>query len=699
MRRYENMWFKLVALVLILVLLVPMLAACGGGEEAVEEEAVEEEAVEEEAVEEEAVGEEAVEEEAGTPTSTPTPESTSTPTPLPTPTPTPAPPIAVTSPNGGENWITGTTQTITWTSAGLSGQVKIELSRDGGTTWKTIIFSTPNDGSQPWKVTGQATTEARIRVVSVTNRAVLDVSDANLSIGLPSITVVSPNGGDNWAIGTTQKITWTSDGLSGSVKIELSRDGGTTWKTIIFSTPNDGSQPWKVIGQATTEVRIRVVSVTNRAVFDISDAIFTISQPTPTPTPTLTPSTPTPLEITMVLSDKQRVTLPSVAASDLTDLVHGNSAFAFDLYKALSAKDGNLFYSPYSISLALAMTYAGARSETEQQMANTLHFILPQDRLHPAFNALDQELASRGQGAKGTDEKGFRLNVANAIWGQQDYRFLGDFLDVLAENYGAGLRLLDFSKVPEECRITINNWVSDQTEGKIKDLIPQGVIDELTRLVLTNAIYFNAAWLNPFDKSSTQDGVFHLLDGSEVTVPMMSQTASFSYAKGKGYQAVELPYDGNELSMVILLPDTGEFKTFEGSLDAEQVNSIIKNLEPRQVALSLPKFKFESEFGLTDTLSAMGMPIAFTQEADFSGMTGNRELAISEILHKAFVSVDEAGTEAAAATAVIVGLTSMPQEPVTVTLDRPFIFLVRDIETGAILFIGRVMNPGEKTSL
>lgn len=401
----------------------------------------------------------------------------------------------------------------------------------------------------------------------------------------------------------------------------------------------------------------------------------------------------------MVLSDKQRVTLPSVAASDLTDLVHGNSAFAFDLYKALSAKDGNLFYSPYSISLALAMTYAGARSETEQQMANTLHFILPQDRLHPAFNALDQELASRGQGAKGTDEKGFRLNVANAIWGQQDYRFLGDFLDVLAENYGAGLRLLDFSKVPEECRITINNWVSDQTEGKIKDLIPQGVIDELTRLVLTNAIYFNAAWLNPFDKSSTQDGVFHLLDGSEVTVPMMSQTASFSYAKGKGYQAVELPYDGNELSMVILLPDTGEFKTFEGSLDAEQVNSIIKNLEPRQVALSLPKFKFESEFGLTDTLSAMGMPIAFTQEADFSGMTGNRELAISEILHKAFVSVDEAGTEAAAATAVIVGLTSMPQEPVTVTLDRPFIFLVRDIETGAILFIGRVMNPGEKTSL
>jgi serpin B len=430
------------------------------------------------------------------------------------------------------------------------------------------------------------------------------------------------------------------------------------------------------------------------AVFDISDAIFTISQPTPTPTPTLTPSTPTPTppEITMVLSDKQRVTSPSVAASDLTDLVHGNSAFAFDLYKALSAKDGNLFYSPYSISLALAMTYAGARSETEQQMANTLHFILPQDRLHPAFNALDQELASRGQGAKGTDEKGFRLNVANAIWGQQDYRFLGDFLDVLAENYGAGLRLLDFINAPEKSRITINDWVSDQTEGKIKDLIPQDAIDELTRLVLTNAIYFNAAWLKPFDKSSTQDGVFHLLDVSEVTVPMMSQPAYFSYAKGEGYQAIELPYDGNELSMVILLPDAGQFEKFEGRLNADYANAIIGGLASKEVALTMPKFKFESKFSLSEILAAMGMPIAFSGAADFSGMTGTRELTISEILHNAFVSVDEAGTEAAAATAVIV-VGAGPEEPVQVTVDRSFIFLIRDIKTGTIVFIGRVVNP------
>ena len=393
-------------------------------------------------------------------------------------------------------------------------------------------------------------------------------------------------------------------------------------------------------------------------------------------------------------SEKQRLISPDVSASDLNSLVDGNSAFAFDLYQALRGEQGNLFYSPYSISLALAMTYAGARSETEQQMADTLYFILSQDSLHPAFNSLDQQLASRGEGAKGKDEKGFRLNIVNAIWGQEDYKFLAEFLDVLAENYGAGLRLLDFINAPEESRVTINNWVSDQTEGKIEDLIPQGVIDDMTRLVLTNAIYFNAAWLNPFDEKLTHDGTFHLLDGSGVTVPMMKQTESFGYAEGEGYQAVELPYDGDQLSMIILLPESGQFDSFEQSLDADYAGAILKDLEDKQVTLTMPKFEFESEFSLTDTLAAMGMPVAFSDKADFSGMTGNRELAITDVLHKAFVSVDEAGTEAAAATAVVVGLTSVPEQPVQVTVDRPFIFLIRDIETGAILFVGRVMNPG-----
>jgi len=397
--------------------------------------------------------------------------------------------------------------------------------------------------------------------------------------------------------------------------------------------------------------------------------------------------------ISMALSEKPRATSPEVAPSNLTELVNGNSSFAFDLYHALSLKDGNLFYSPYSISLALAMTYAGARGDTGEQMADTLHFMLSQDKLHPAFNILDLELASRGEGAEGKDGEGFRLNIVNAIWGQKDYEFLADFLDILAESYGAGLRLLDFMSDPEASRTTINDWVSDQTEGRIEDLIPQGLIDALTRLVLTNAIYFNAAWMNPFSEDMTYDGIFRLHDGAEVTVPMMTQTESFGYAEGEGYQAVELLYDGSELSMILLLPETDQFTAFEGSLDKELVDAITKELEYRQVTLTMPKFEFESYFGMADILSDMGMPAAFSAAADFSGMTGNRDLAIAEVIHKAFVCVDEAGTEAAAATAVVMKLTATPEEPTIVTADRPFLFVIRDIDTGTILFVGRVLNP------
>jgi len=398
----------------------------------------------------------------------------------------------------------------------------------------------------------------------------------------------------------------------------------------------------------------------------------------------------------IVKSEKQRVTKPSATQTDLARLTSGNSAFAFDLYQALRKKPSNLFYSPYSISLALAMTYAGARGETATQMADTLHFTLAPDSLHPAFNSLDLELARRGEGAKGKDEKGFRLNIVNAIWGQDGYKFLPAFLDVLAENYGAGLRLLDFVKAPEESRLTINNWVSDQTEGRIKDLIPRGEIDPLTRLVLTNAIYFNAAWRLPFSKDRTADGWFYLLDGSKVTVPMMKQTESLRYAEGQGYQAVELPYDGQQLAMLILLPGAGQFAAFEGSLTAEQVEAVVRGLAPRQVALTMPKFSYDSSFKLNETLRAMGMADAFKPGiADFSGMDGTHDLYIGAVMHKAFVSVDEAGTEAAAATAVIMQLKSMPAQPVQVTVDRPFVFLIRDLETGAILFVGRVVNPGD----
>ena len=392
-------------------------------------------------------------------------------------------------------------------------------------------------------------------------------------------------------------------------------------------------------------------------------------------------------------SDEERITSPDVSTSEQASLVEGNSAFAFDLYQALKEEGGNLFYSPYSISLALAMTYAGARGETAQQMADTLQFLLEQDRLHPAFNWLDAELAKRGEGAAGKDGEGFRLNIVNAIWGQKDYEFLTEFLDVLAENYGAGLRILDFITETEKSRLTINKWVYDQTEKRIENLIPQGAIGQLTRLVLTNAIYFNAAWAYPFDEHMTADGLFYLLDGGQVSTPMMKQTESFGYTEGEGYQAVELPYDGGELSMVILLPEAGDFKAFETGLQSQQISDIISSLRATEVALTMPQFEFDSEFSLKDTLAEMGMPVAFSGAADFSGMTGESELFISDVVHKAFVAVDEAGTEAAAATAVIMELTAVPELPVEVTIDRPFIFLIRDIETGAILFLGRVMNP------
>jgi serpin B len=390
-------------------------------------------------------------------------------------------------------------------------------------------------------------------------------------------------------------------------------------------------------------------------------------------------------------SDKQRVTAPNVDEAHVTDLVNGNSEFAFGLYQAIREEGDNLFYSPYSISLALAMTYAGARGETEQQMADTLHFDLPQDRLHPAFNALDLELASRGQTAAEEEDR-FQLNIANSIWGQAGYSFLPEFVDVLGQNYGAGLRALDFAQETEKSRGVINDWVRDETEGNIKDLLQPGVITPDTRLVLANAIYFNASWRFPFPKGSTHDGVFYLLDGSEVSAPMMNQTERFGYAQGDGYQAVELPYARGKASMLILLSDAGRFQEFESSLDAERLDAILQELESRNIALTMPRFSYDLHLSLAETLEGMGMHDAFGGAADFSAMTGGRDLFIGAVEHKAFVSVDEIGTEAAAATAVVM-LESERPSPIELTIDDPFIFLIRDTETRAILFVGRVLDP------
>ncbi len=418
---------------------------------------------------------------------------------------------------------------------------------------------------------------------------------------------------------------------------------------------------------------------------------------TPSPSiPDATPQTPSPSApdtgVTPVQSQSQRVLSPDVPGDDLQLLVVGNNAFAFDLYHALQAEADNLFFSPYSVSTALAMTYAGAREETARQMANTLHFDLPQERLHPAFNALDLAVT---QG----DGDDFRLNVANSLWGQDGYAFLLEFLDLLAENYGAGMRSVDFGQAPEPARKTINDWVSEQTEDRINDLIPQGGITNNTRLVLANAIYFDALWLHPFDQTLTQEGAFNLLNGSQVSAPMMGSSGPMGllYAQGPGYQVVDLPYVGGRASMTIIVPDAGNFGDFEAALDADQVTAIVASLEPKSVDLTLPKFSYELSVSMREALGDMGMPDAMTcGTADFAGMDGiPHNLCISDVFHKAFVAVDEAGTEAAAATAVIMGITSVPVIDVQLTVDRPFIFLIRDTGTGSILFLGRVLTPVE----
>ena len=387
----------------------------------------------------------------------------------------------------------------------------------------------------------------------------------------------------------------------------------------------------------------------------------------------------------LVQSSAQRLHQPAVPG-DLQAVANANNAFALDFYRAVHSQPGNLFYSPYSLSLALAMTYAGARGETAAQMAHTLHFSLPPERLHPAIDALDLQLQDPGQP--------MLLTVANSLWGQKGQVFQPAFLDTLAQNYGAGLRLADFAAQPEPTRQQINQWVAQQTKDRIRDLIPAGGIDPSTRLALAHAIYFKAEWATPFDPENTHDAPFHPLQGADQTVKMMSlHINTLPYLREADFQALELPYRG-AASMILLLPDPGAFEHFEAGLDEKAYSGILAGLQPQLVALSLPKFHFETPFTLAQTLGQMGMPDAFKpSQADFSGMDGQRDLFIGQVIHKAFVAVDEKGTEAAAATAIgLAGARLDPQKPVVLTFDRPFVFLIRDQKSGAVLFAGRLVS-------
>jgi len=384
-------------------------------------------------------------------------------------------------------------------------------------------------------------------------------------------------------------------------------------------------------------------------------------------------------------------------------IVEGNNKFALELFAKLQSTKGNLFFSPYSISTALAMAHAGARNETESQMAGVLHFpvsvhrrtdsspksLLDREQFASSFGNIIKDLNNRGQ--KG----GYTLTVANALWGQKDYGFLQEFLKLIENSYDGRFNEVDFVRATEEARKTINAWVEKKTNDKIKNLISEGVLDSMTRLVLTNAIYFKGNWARQFKENKTKDSPFTIAEGQKIDVATMNQKAEFGYLETDTFQALELPYVDDELSMVILLPKKFDaLDEFEKTLTPDNLTQWLAKIYKCEVVVFVPKFKLTSQFSLASVLNSMGMTNAFSSDADFSGINGKRDLFISAVIHKAYVEVNEEGTEAAAATGVVMRLTSVGPAPIPVfRADHPFLFLIRDNQTDSILFIGRVANP------
>jgi serpin B len=377
-------------------------------------------------------------------------------------------------------------------------------------------------------------------------------------------------------------------------------------------------------------------------------------------------------------------------------VVESTAAFAFDLYGAVHQREGNLFFSPYSVSVALAMARAGGAGETASQMDAVLH--LPREGAAEGHRELAQQLEpplvpeSQQEGARRIPA--YELNIANALWGHEELRFRERFLAVLKHDYGAPLARVDFNK-PEEARERINGWVEEQTRKRIANIIPEGQPSPDARLALANAIYLKASWEDPFKLGRTAEGPFTTLAGKQVTAHFMHHSETLRYAGMDDVQVLSLPYRDERMSMVILLPRKKDgLRDLEARLDPEQLATWLSALRPMHVRVALPRFEFESSFDLTETLAELGMRDAFDRaRADFSNMT-EAELFISLVLHKAFVAVDEEGTEAAAATAVLMTRAGVPPEPtVEFRADHPFLFLIQHRETGAILFLGRLADP------
>lgn len=387
---------------------------------------------------------------------------------------------------------------------------------------------------------------------------------------------------------------------------------------------------------------------------------------------------------------------------DMDRIVEGNNTFATDLYAQLVIKSqGNCFFSPNSVHAALSMTYLGARGQTAKEMANVLHLAINREQIAPAFGGLIRVLnrPKKVRVAEFKEVTPYQLSIANALWAMKDYPFRETYIAEVRENFDAELRELDFKNYPEPSRQTINNWVEKKTNQKIKELLPPGIINEYTRLVLTNAIYFMSNWAKKFRKKWTRDLPFTLTSGTKVTCPQMFQQGHFGYMETEDFQGLSLPYREHDLEMVIFLPKkTDGLAALEKKFTIENLNKWLGLFESHMVKVTLPKFKFSFTTELNDVLKTMGMKLAFIWPgADFTGMTKARELFISAVLHKAFVAVDEEGTEAAAATAVVMRVTAARIETkpkvFSFKADHPFIFIIRHRETGTILFMGRLINP------
>lgn len=402
----------------------------------------------------------------------------------------------------------------------------------------------------------------------------------------------------------------------------------------------------------------------------------------------------------------ETVTVGSSTPAEIESIVKANNQFAFDLYDLYKDGKSNVFFSPFSIHSALLMTYEGAKGKTAEEMYGVLN-LFPDCRCIKAPCICDQPEERRNAFANvynslNSGSSDYKLATANALWAEKTYSFLPAYFKTVETYYGGKVTNLDFKNQAEEGRVTINTWVEKQTNNKIKDLIPKGMVDKLTRLVLTNAVYFKGTWQIEFDPKRTYTADFFVNQAETVQTNMMSlsgEKAVFNYSENEDWQSLELPYKGNRLSMLVLLPKTGQMSVLEKSLNNDYVQSLRNTKkQKRQVDVYLPKFKFETKNFMAQDLAGLGMPSAFNPAvADFSGMNGNRELFIGEVIHQAFVEVNEEGTEAAAATAVIIKMTSAgPGSSIPVfRADHPFIFLIQDNQTGEILFMGKVVKPGK----